>query len=85
MIPRLIRLARRADQRAVSLAARTQPRTQAARGASAPPRAAFGVSAAYVTSQVVGCGWSIRGLPSIGTRKNTTPSSTGSAVSFRPT
>jgi len=39
----------------------------------------------YVISQFVGCGWSIRGLPSIGTRKNTTPSSTGPALSFRPT
>ena len=39
----------------------------------------------YVTSQLAGCGWSIRGLPSIGTLKNTTPSSTGWLVSFRPT
>ena len=55
-------------------------------GALAPPRGDASLCPApYVTSQVVGCGWSIRGLPSIGTRKNTTPSSTGSAVSFRPT
>ena len=39
----------------------------------------------YVTSQLAGCGWSIRGLPSIGTLKKTTPSLTGSVVSFRPT
>ena len=54
-------------------------------GALAPPRGSPRAFASYVTSQVVGCGWSIRGLPSIGTRKKPTPSSTGSAVSFRPT
>ena len=46
-------------------------------------RAVAGV--VYVTSQLAGCGWSIRGLPPIGTLKKTTPSSTGSVVSFRPT
>jgi len=36
------------------------------------------------TSHAAGCGWSIRGLPPIGTPKNTTPSFTVPDVSLRP-
>ena len=70
---RLIRLLRRHRHSSASVR-KGQPRGRSPALPQSP----------YVTSQSFGCGWSIRGLPPIGTLKNTTPSSTGSEVSLRP-